>query len=114
MMLKQLLKGCEMPDRSPEKTSCADRDISGVSYDSRNVKNGDIFVAIRGEKNDGHQFIRDALRKGVVAVVHERADAGYGTGEGGGILHPVLFRWKTAGRHWRVFRIIFTKGRQSI
>ena len=73
-----------------------------------------IFVAIRGEKNDGHQFIRDVLRKGAVAVVHERTDAAYGTGERGTILHPVLFRWKTAGRHWRVFRIISTKGLQSI
>jgi UDP-N-acetylmuramoyl-L-alanyl-D-glutamate--2,6-diaminopimelate ligase len=86
MMLKQLLNGCEVSVRSPEKTSCADRDISGVSYDSRNVKNGDLFVAIRGEKLDGHHFIRDVLGKGAVAVVHELPDAERGIGESG--MHP--------------------------
>jgi UDP-N-acetylmuramoyl-L-alanyl-D-glutamate--2,6-diaminopimelate ligase len=86
MMLKQLLNGCEVSERSPEKTSCADRDISGVSYDSRNVKNGDLFVAIRGEKLDGHHFIRDVLGKGAVAVVHELPDAACDIGERG--MHP--------------------------
>jgi len=83
MMLKQLLNGCEVSEHFPEKTSCADREISGVSYDSRNVKNGDIFVAIRGEKHDGHHFIRDVLGKGAAAVVHERTDAACGTGDRG-------------------------------
>ena len=86
MMLKQLLIGCEVSERSPEKTSCADRDVSGVSYDSRNVKNGDLFVAIRGGKLDGHHFIRDVLGKGAVAVVHELPDAERGIGESG--MHP--------------------------
>ena len=86
MMLKQLLNGCEVSERSPEKTSCADRDISGVSYDSRNVKNGDLFVAIRGGKLDGHHFIRDVLGKGAVAVVHELPDAERDIGESG--MHP--------------------------
>ncbi|NTV99658.1 MAG: UDP-N-acetylmuramoyl-L-alanyl-D-glutamate--2,6-diaminopimelate ligase, partial [Chlorobiaceae bacterium] len=72
-----------MSERSLEKTSCEDRDISGVSYDSRNVKNGDLYVAIRGEKHDGHHFIRDVLGKGAVAVVHELSDAEHGTGESG-------------------------------
>ena len=91
MMLKQLLNGCEMSERSLEKTSCEDRDISGVSYDSRNVKNGDLYVAIRGEKHDGHRFIRDVLGKGAVAVVHELPDAACGMGKGEWILYPVLF-----------------------
>jgi len=86
MMLKQLLNGCEVSERSPEKTSCADRDISGVSYDSRNVKNGDLYVAIRGEKLDGHHFIKDVLRKGAVAIVHELPDAECCIGERG--MHP--------------------------
>lgn len=48
-----------------------DRDISGVAYDSRNVKNGDLFVAIKGEKFDAHDFIGDAVKRGAVAVVYE-------------------------------------------
>ena len=81
MMLKQLLNGCEASEGFPEQASCADMDISGVSYDSRNVKSGDLYVAIRGEKHDGHQFIKDVLLKGVAAVVHERTDAVCGTGK---------------------------------
>jgi UDP-N-acetylmuramoyl-L-alanyl-D-glutamate--2,6-diaminopimelate ligase len=83
MMLKQLLNGCEMSERSPEQATCPDRDISGVSYDSRNIKSGDLYVAIRGEKHDGHHFIKDVLRKGAAAVVHERTDAACGKGDRG-------------------------------
>jgi UDP-N-acetylmuramoyl-L-alanyl-D-glutamate--2,6-diaminopimelate ligase len=47
------------------------RDISGVAYDSRMVKGGELFVAIRGEKLDGWNFIEDAIKKGAVAVMYE-------------------------------------------
>src|SRR6266545_3654560 len=45
--------------------------IAGVSADSRKVAPGWIFVAIRGLKADGHQFIAQALRQGARAVVLE-------------------------------------------
>ncbi len=96
MMLKQLLNGCEMSERSLDKISCEDRDISGVSYDSRNVKNGDLYVAIRGEKHDGHRFIRDVLGKGAVAVVHELPDAACGMGERGTDPLPCFIRVKNS------------------
>ena len=41
----------------------------GVSIDSRTIKDGDLFLAIRGEKFDGHDFLEDALTKGGGAVV---------------------------------------------
>jgi len=47
------------------------RDISGVIYDSRRVKGGELFVAVRGEKLDGWNFIEDAIKKGAVAVMFE-------------------------------------------
>ncbi|MBX9587081.1 MAG: UDP-N-acetylmuramoyl-L-alanyl-D-glutamate--2,6-diaminopimelate ligase [Gammaproteobacteria bacterium] len=40
--------------------------------DSRQVTNKDVFVALSGEEFDGHNFIQDALAKGVVAVLAER------------------------------------------
>ncbi|MFT5881827.1 MAG: UDP-N-acetylmuramoyl-L-alanyl-D-glutamate--2,6-diaminopimelate ligase [Crocinitomicaceae bacterium] len=50
---------------------------NGVSADSRNVKPGMVFVAIRGEESDGHKFIESAIKKGAVAIVAEAApDAG--------------------------------------
>ncbi len=50
----------------------ADRPITGIAYDSRDVKNGFIFVALDGLHTDGHRFIPDAVRRGAAAVVHAR------------------------------------------
>lgn len=46
--------------------------ISGVTIDSRQVKPGDMFVALKGERVDGHQFIPEAVARGAVAVLLER------------------------------------------
>jgi UDP-N-acetylmuramoyl-tripeptide--D-alanyl-D-alanine ligase len=42
---------------------------SRVEIDSRRIQPGDLFVAIKGENFDGHQFVADALKKGAVAAV---------------------------------------------
>jgi UDP-N-acetylmuramoyl-L-alanyl-D-glutamate--2,6-diaminopimelate ligase len=44
-------------------------DVSGVQYDSRQVKPGDIFVAMRGETTDGNRYIPAAIERGAGAVV---------------------------------------------
>ncbi|MCX7642374.1 MAG: UDP-N-acetylmuramoyl-tripeptide--D-alanyl-D-alanine ligase [Armatimonadetes bacterium] len=46
--------------------------VSGVSTDSRRICQGDLFVALKGERFDGHEFAADAVRKGAVAVVVAR------------------------------------------
>ena len=46
-----------------------DQIIRGVSIDSRNVDQGNLFVAIPGERFDGHQFIGQAVDKGAQAVI---------------------------------------------
>ena len=43
--------------------------VSGVEYDSRRVKPGCVFVAMRGETSDGNRFIDQAIQSGAVAVV---------------------------------------------
>lgn len=43
--------------------------LTGVCIDSRKIKPGDLFVAIRGEHFDGHQFIRDVVKHGARAVL---------------------------------------------
>ncbi|MCL2044773.1 MAG: UDP-N-acetylmuramoyl-L-alanyl-D-glutamate--2,6-diaminopimelate ligase [Oscillospiraceae bacterium] len=45
--------------------------IKGISFDSRTTVAGDIFVAVRGYENDGHQYIDDAVQKGAVCVICE-------------------------------------------
>jgi UDP-N-acetylmuramoyl-tripeptide--D-alanyl-D-alanine ligase len=48
----------------------------GVTTDSRRVEKGALYVALRGERFDGHDFIPDALAKGAAAaLVHEKTDA---------------------------------------
>ncbi|HHX02345.1 MAG TPA: UDP-N-acetylmuramoyl-L-alanyl-D-glutamate--2,6-diaminopimelate ligase [Firmicutes bacterium] len=50
----------------------ADREISGLSYDSRKIKPGELFFAIRGFKTDGHNYVKDAIANGAVTVVVEQ------------------------------------------
>lgn len=45
--------------------------ITNIVSDSREVKKGSLFVAIRGQRFDGHDFILEAIEKGAVAVVGE-------------------------------------------
>jgi UDP-N-acetylmuramoyl-tripeptide--D-alanyl-D-alanine ligase len=45
------------------------REFGGVSSDSRTVRHGDLFFALRGESFDGHHFVRDAVNHGAAAVV---------------------------------------------
>lgn len=49
---------------------------SHVEIDSRKIKAGDLFVAIKGDVFDGHDFIADALAKGAVAAVVSKIPAG--------------------------------------
>ncbi len=44
-------------------------DVSGVSVDSRSVQVGDLFVAVVGERVDGHEFAQAAIESGAVAVL---------------------------------------------
>jgi UDP-N-acetylmuramoyl-L-alanyl-D-glutamate--2,6-diaminopimelate ligase len=45
--------------------------IGGLAADSRAVRHGDLFVALRGAKTDGLRFVGDAVRSGAVAVMGE-------------------------------------------
>ena len=48
-----------------------DRVVEGIAYDSRRVQRNGLFVALRGEKVDGHQFIDQAVEKGATVIVTE-------------------------------------------
>ena len=50
--------------------------ISRAVIDSRAVEAGDLFVAYRGEKTDGHRYIQSALDKGAVCALAEYLPAG--------------------------------------
>lgn len=57
-----------------EYTSCdfVEREVCGISHDSRKIKKGYVFVAIKGHKVDGHNFIATAIEKGAAALVVEK------------------------------------------
>jgi UDP-N-acetylmuramoyl-L-alanyl-D-glutamate--2,6-diaminopimelate ligase len=68
MILEKITKGMDFLNISGD-TGC---DISGLSYDSRKVTGGHLFVAVAGEHSDGHSFIGKAVQNGAVAVVYEK------------------------------------------
>ncbi len=49
-----------------------DFQAAGVEMDSRDVKSGDLFVALKGEAMDGHKFLEAAFAKGAVAAIVDR------------------------------------------
>jgi UDP-N-acetylmuramoyl-tripeptide--D-alanyl-D-alanine ligase len=53
-----------------------DLSVTGVVADSRDVRSGDLYVALPGERVDGHDFVADAFRRGAAAamVARERGD----------------------------------------
>lgn len=53
-------------------TESRDTELSGVSSDSRSTRKGDVFIAVRGEGSDGHDYAGEAVRNGAAAVVAER------------------------------------------
>src|SRR3984885_13859499 len=67
MTFQQVLDGAEVLAQS------GDPAVTGVEYDSRRVKPGCVFVAMRGETSDGNQFIDRAIQAGAVAVVTDSA-----------------------------------------
>ena len=72
MILSTLLKDIPVL----EYTADLNTEITGVSYDSRRVETGHLFVAITGYAADGHRFIPMALDRGAACVLCERKPEG--------------------------------------
>ncbi len=67
MKLRELIKNLSIIEMNAD----AEREISGVSYDSRKTEKGDMFVAIRGFEADGHKFIPKAAENGAAVILCE-------------------------------------------
>lgn len=68
MTFEQILEGAEVLAQSGNPP------VSGVAYDSRKVKPGFVFVAMKGESSDGNKFVDKAIASGAVAVVSDSAE----------------------------------------
>ncbi|MHB8167834.1 MAG: UDP-N-acetylmuramoyl-tripeptide--D-alanyl-D-alanine ligase [Sulfuricella sp.] len=60
------------------ETSGADVTLEGVTTDSRAVAAGDLFVALKGGRFDGHNYVKQAMEQGAVAALVERRDPAWG------------------------------------
>ena len=67
MTFLELLYGAEVLSQS------GNPGIGGLEYDSRRIKPGDAFVAMKGESSDGNKFIDQAIAAGAVAIVTDSA-----------------------------------------
>ena len=72
MKLSDILTGIQVLAASAPM----DQEITGISYDSRTVKPGQLFVAVTGFASDGHRFIHMAMEKGAAAVLCQRMPEG--------------------------------------
>lgn len=69
MNLSQLLRQYSVPDLDQ---TVSNLEIKGISSNSAKVSHNHLFVAIPGYKNDGHQYINDAIHAGACAIVGEK------------------------------------------
>jgi UDP-N-acetylmuramoyl-tripeptide--D-alanyl-D-alanine ligase len=71
----------EWPRTSAQVTE--DIPFSGISIDSRTIRQGELFLALKGDRFDGHDFVKDALKTGAGAIIsrsgHVRHAAGKST-----------------------------------
>jgi UDP-N-acetylmuramoyl-L-alanyl-D-glutamate--2,6-diaminopimelate ligase len=64
--------GPERPGAAPAGSTEASTEITGLAYDSRAVRGGELFFCVSGFQRDGHEFAAQALAAGAAALVVER------------------------------------------
>src|SRR5207244_11458869 len=77
MKLARLLKALERQVKQPVEGPAGHTvEVRGLSYDSRHVEQGDLFIALKGLKASGSDFAADAIKGGAVAVVSDSPASG--------------------------------------
>ena len=74
MKLRQLLEGVPLAGGNLNQ----DMEINSISYDSREIRPGALFLALPGSGTDGHRYIGQALERGAAAVLCQRPPEGPG------------------------------------
>ncbi|HUL44030.1 MAG TPA: UDP-N-acetylmuramoyl-tripeptide--D-alanyl-D-alanine ligase [Bacteroidota bacterium] len=92
-----------IPHRSARNLVSGNRmSFSGVSTDTRSLRNGEVYFALPGEKFDGHDFVDEAFRKGAgCAVIAEHADDGRWNARPVLVVESTVAALGTLARRWR-------------
>lgn len=113
--IKQIAEALECSYFGPE-----DSVVKRVVFDSREVQQGDLFVAIKGQKVDGHQFIDQAIAAGAIAIACEesyrdetKSDIGYISIDDGVVFIQHLGAWCRKQFNGSVIAITGSQGKTS-
>ena len=101
ILLEDLLAGAA-PEAARLGGPAQQQAFEGFAHDSRNVRGGEMFVAVRTERADGHEFIADACRRGAAGVLCERLPepAGALSGVPAGVTFVLVRDTRAALRAW--------------
>ncbi len=67
MQLSELIAG--LAPLAPQSHNMEEREIRSIEFDSRKVRTGALYVAVKGARHDGHDFVADAQTAGAAAIV---------------------------------------------
>lgn len=106
---------------APPDSAVANAPFDGVSIDSREIHEGDVFIAMRGDRTDGHAFIDGALEAGAAATIacrselnrfsnHERVILVDDTGEA---LKSLAHAWRRALPNTTVIAVTGSNGKTT-
>ena len=114
MKLRELLDGVTLTGSHADPNT----DITSVSYDTREIENGALFVALPGHKFDGHDFIAQALSKGAAAILCQTPPPGEGpwlvTPDSRAALARVSANWfRHPGREMTLLAVTGTNGKTT-
>jgi len=62
-----------LKDEATGKLPRGSETVTGITTDTRKIGKGNVFLALRGERFDGHDYLRDAVRDGATALIVSRA-----------------------------------------
>lgn len=63
---------CEMITGAKFEQQFANKVVTGVSINTKEIQSGNLFVPLKGEKRDGHEFVHDAFKQGASATLWQK------------------------------------------
>jgi UDP-N-acetylmuramoyl-tripeptide--D-alanyl-D-alanine ligase len=83
------------------KLPSGSQSVAGITTDTRKIAKGDVFLALRGERFDGHDYLPDAVRDGAAAVIVSKAPQLRSLGVPVFEVRDTLVALGALGKYWR-------------